>query len=271
MDTADRASWLASATVLLLREGRAGMEVFMQRRPAEISAFAGALVFPGGKVAPGDGAEALLAHCRGAAQLDGQQRVSRVAAVREAFEESGVLLAAPAGSAEPISAERQTELLSYRQPLEAGLIDMLALCRAAGLELLLDRLVPFAHWITPPGAPRIFDTRFFLAPLPSGQQTHCDSGETLENCWLTPRAAITAAERGAFNILFPTRMTLLKLARYRHLDDALSRVASDPVPPVRVVVEPHPRGRIMTIPRAAGYGAERIFVPKDGGRFVFLD
>lgn len=271
MDNADRASWLAAATVLLLREGRDGLEVFMQRRPEEISAFGGALVFPGGKVTSADGTEELLVYCRGGGSLDPQQREARVAAVREAFEECGVLVAAPKNSPEPVTAARQAELLAYREALETGASDMLTLCREAGLELLLDQLLPFAHWITPAGAPQIFDTRFFLAPLPPGQQMHCDSCETLENCWLTPQVAIAAAERGEFDILFPTRMTLLKLSRFRTIDAALTGVPPESVIPVRVKARPHDSGRIMNIPLAAGYGVQRIFVPADGGRFVFLD
>src|SRR5258708_1990408 len=147
-----------AATLLLLRDGSDGLEVLMISRHEEAGFAAGALVFPGGKVDPVDAA--LVAHCP-AFGLDPAALVLRIAAIRETFEECGILLARNAGTL--LSAERLATLLARHVTTDAGFATLVA---AAGLELATDDLVPYAHWITPADRPQPFATHFLLAPHP---------------------------------------------------------------------------------------------------------
>ena len=258
----NQATALPAATVLLLRDTDQGPEVFMVARHHQIEAFSGALVFPGGKVDPQDDDPALAEHCRTPV---GQPPLAYwIAAVREAFEESGVLLARRRDGG-PIN---QQTLAGERERLCAGGQDLLALCRRHQLQLTLDRLTPFARWITPKVRPQQFDTWFFLAPLPAGQNARHDGGENLDSMWIRPAEAIERARAGQLPLVFPTRMNLARLARPQHADvnAVLRAAAGEPVVAVQPEVQPHPDGRIMTIPGDAGYGPTRWLISTDGRR-----
>jgi 8-oxo-dGTP pyrophosphatase MutT (NUDIX family) len=151
-----------AATLLLLRDGGDGLEVLMVSRHEEAGFAAGALVFPGGKVDPVDAA--LAACCPPAPDLDETALVLRIAAIRETFEECGILLAR--GNGALLTAELLAALLTRHGNADAGFA---ALVAAAGLELATDHLVPYAHWITPVDRPKRFDTHFFLAPAAHDQ------------------------------------------------------------------------------------------------------
>ncbi|MCC6915611.1 MAG: NUDIX domain-containing protein, partial [Rhodospirillaceae bacterium] len=168
-----------AATVLLLRDGGAGLEVFMGRRHP-LTGFAGdALVFPGGRIDDADRAFARRGVCARVAGEDETATAFRVGALRETFEESGVLLARtngrPAGAAcAPARGGR-----AFAEFLEGE-----------GLVLATDLLVPFAHWITPEGLfPNRFDTMFFLAAAPAGQVAAHDGEELVDSCWIAPARA----------------------------------------------------------------------------------
>ena len=242
---------IPSASLLLVRDGRAGLEVFLQQRHPAASAFAGALVFPGGKLEPVDHNPALLRHCRGVAMLDPEERAHRLAAIRETYEESGLLLVEPTQlEAVPVAESRDA----------AGLA---AWCRRTGARLALDRLLPFAHWITPRGQPQIFDTRFYLAPAPPGQTARHDGQEALSGCWLRPAEAIAQAERGSATLVFPTWMILLRLSGVGDTDAALALARSLTVVPVRPRIVRQEDGRLVELPPAAGYGM-RVWMAADG-------
>lgn len=253
---------LPAATVLLLRNADQGPEVFMVTRHHQIQAFSGALVFPGGKVDPQDDDPALAEHCR--APADQPPLAYWIAAVREAFEESGVLLARRSDGA-PLNPQ---SLAAERERLCAGELDMPALCRRHRLQLTLDRLTPFARWITPTIRPQQFDTWFFVAPLPAGQNARHDGGENLDSMWIRPAEAIERARAGQLPLVFPTWMNLARLAHPRHADvnAVLQAAAGAPVVTVQPEVQPHPEGRIMTIPDDAGYGPARWLISTDGRR-----
>ncbi len=257
-----------SATVLLLRDAAHGPEVLMLVRPPYVSAFPDAVVFPGGKVEPDDHHRDFVTH--GATAVAPVERPYAVAAVREAFEECGLLLARTTEADRLISGCQQAALVPWRDRLMLGTAPLSALCRYVRLQLALDLLVPFGHWITPRGRPRIFDTRFFLAPAPDDQQVCHDGIETLQALWLTPREAIARAECGELQVLFPTRMNLARLARASSVSDALARASGEPVVTVQPEIEPHPDGQVMVIPPDAGYGASRVLVPEIGGRYRIL-
>lgn len=250
-----------AATIMLLRDGADGIEVFMIVRHTDTAAFAGAAVFPGGKVDRGDGDRRLRARADGAEALDDAALTLRIAAIREAFEECGVLLARAAGDADLLSGPRLPAIdAAWRRRLAADETDMAALAEAEDLHFATDALVPFAHWITPKTQPRIFDTHFFLAAAPVGQHACHDGYEGEDSLWTAPRAAVADADAGRRTVVFPTRMNLLKLARSATVAEALARARAAPVVTVQPEPSPHPEGRILRIPKAAGYDGTAFVV-----------
>ena len=197
----------------MLRDGSAGIEVFMVVRHHEIDFASGALVFPGGKVDAEDSAAdwAELAPYAGAAP----DRAFVVAAARETFEEAGLVLARRRGAGSllgPDDAHRMVE--RYRAPMLAGDATFLDLVRAEDLVLATDLMVPFAHWITPQSQPKRFDTHFLLVAAPVEQLGAHDGGESVEGFWIAPQQALADTEAGRRTLVFPTLMNLTKLARY---------------------------------------------------------
>lgn len=265
-----------SASLILLRDGAAGLEVLLLTRPAAARAFAGALVFPGGKLAVDDRDPALTGLCHGAEALDDDERAHRITAVRETFEECGLLLARAGDGQAPIGGklidgDRARSLAGYRRPLDRGAIGIAEFCRVERLCLALDRLTPFARWITPPSRPPCFDTLFYLAAAAPGQQAVHDGVEVLDSLWLPPAEAVARAERGELNLVFPTWMNLLRLMDASRVAEALEQANRVPVVPICPVIEAHPGGRVMCLPEGSGYGARRVLVRHTGGRIVRLD
>ncbi len=246
-----------AATILLVRDGPSGLEVFMVQRHHQIDFATGAMVFPGGKVEAGDADPRLRERCAGVAGLDADALVVRIAAIRETFEECGVLLARPRGSAaaELVSATRLAELESrWRDKLNRDEAGMAELVDAEDLELALDRLVAFAHWVTPEVVPKRFDTHFFLAAAPPDQVALHDGGESVDSIWITPQAALAAAESGRRTIIFPTLMNLNLLGLASSAADALARARRSPVVTVRPTLARTPEGKPeLRIPPEAGY------------------
>lgn len=243
-----------AATVMLLRDGANGLEIFMQKRNVyEGDRFAGALVFPGGKVEEQDRDPALREYSRMPDGTDETQHHLRIAAVREAFEECGVLLARPRGEESFISGARLAQLQSWRDRLNAGEATLLEFLRSENLELAGDALVHFANWITAPIVAKRFDTHFYLVPAPADQQLQHDDRETTESLWITPAAAVAAGHAKQFNIVFPTRCNLEKLAMDTSVVAALQSAASKPVPPLIPSVEKREDGVYVVLPESAGY------------------
>ena len=254
-----------AATILLLRDGAEQLEVFMVERHHQIDFAEGALVFPGGKVEGSDGAPALDAFCRDAAS-DPESRNSntvRVAAIRETFEECGVLLARPRGSGDLIDAGRLEPLgARYREPLQNGEISMLEMVQTEELELAFDLLVPFAHWITPKFMPKRFDTYFFLVAAPADQLAAHDGFESVDSLWTTIPSALELERTGQRTIIFPTLENMKKLGRSRTLEGALESARRDTIVTVMPRFSKDPDGTMMMeIPEAAGYDAVRVPMP----------
>ena len=220
----DTAPARPASTILLLRDGAAGLEVFMVVRNRAIDFAGGALVFPGGRVEPAD------------ASLG---EPFRIAAIREAFEESGILLA-----------RRGDELLAEHNLPRDG--DFHALLAEHALTPAPDALVHYAHWITPADMPKRFDTHFFLAEAPPRQVGLHDGGEAVESIWITPDQALAAAAAGERLLVFATRLNLAKLARFATVAQALAGAG----PVVTVCPEPFHRNDAtwLRIPAEAGYG-----------------
>jgi 8-oxo-dGTP pyrophosphatase MutT (NUDIX family) len=249
-----------AATVVILRDAADGIEVFMVVRHRAIEFAAGALVFPGGKVDPGDADVAWteLAPLTSTPPT----RAGYVAAARESFEEAGLMLARRQGAADLLTAAEAHRLVDrYRADLLAGVISFLEIVRGEGLTLASDLLVPFAHWITPEGVPKRFDTHFLLVAAPVSQLGAHDGSESTEGLWIRPQQALREAETGARTLVFATQMNLQKLARYATVADAITAARASPVVTVTPQVERLPEGRRrLRIPAEAGYGVSEIVV-----------
>lgn len=235
----------AAATILVLRDDP--FEVLMVRRHGN-GQFASALVFPGGLVDPSDRDDAWLPLLTGVAGLSEDERALRIAACRETFEESALLLARDAAGAAVPGAP----------PGPLGFINLVA---ESGGTLPLAELAHFGHWITPEGPPKRFDTHFFLARAPEGQVAACDGGETVALEWVSPRDVLARAADGDLSVLFPTRMNLKRLAESDNVDAAIAAAHARP----RFTVLPRPErregGTAVVIPAEAGYGETEHFHP----------
>jgi 8-oxo-dGTP pyrophosphatase MutT (NUDIX family) len=254
-----------ASTVLLLRDGvdpagasRGEIEVFMMVRHYEIDFNSGALVFPGGSVDTGD--QAIIARPElyaGGAGLDADALSFRIAAIRETFEESGILLARSRGSNALIDAKRAGEIEAVsRMALCEGKTTFLNVLDDNEVSLALDELVPYAHWITPEGMPKRFDTWFFLAAAPPAQVGAHDGRESTDSIWVSPREALAGGESGRFKLPFPTTRNLIKLGKQPNVKAALDDARGKPIVTVMPVMTRLNGGRQLRIPREAGYDGE---------------
>jgi 8-oxo-dGTP pyrophosphatase MutT (NUDIX family) len=223
-----------AATVAVVRDGRDGLEVFMVRRTDAAVFSPGAHVFPGGALDREDRRVEFELRCDGLDDATASAILGVptgglgyfVAAARECFEEAGLLLA-----------RRDGELVAdvdryraHRDALNSGERSMHDVCVAASLTLAVDLLMPFGHWITPVGPPRRFDTRFFVAPAPAGQDPSHDGQETTEGLWMRPANVLAAADRGHVDLIEPTRHTLSALAEHDCVDDVFATEVAE-LPP----------------------------------------
>jgi len=249
-----------AATVVILRDGRDGLEVFMVVRHHEIDFASGALVFPGGKVDEQDADPAWAELAPSTASTP--DRAFIVASARETFEEAGLVLARRGGGADMVGADEAHRLVeAYRARLVSGATTFLDLVRNEDLRLAADLMVPFAHWITPETQPKRFDTRFLLVSGPVEQLGAHDGSESVEGFWIAPRQALSDAEAGTRTLLFPTHMNLLKLAAHATVAEAVAAARGNAVVTVTPRVERTATGRTLHIPAEAGYGITQWAVP----------
>lgn len=242
-----------AATILFVRDGADGrIEVFMVVRHQAMDFASGALVFPGGKVAEGDRDPALAGLCRGGEGLSPRECQLRLAAIREAFEETGLLLARR-GRDHYLTDEEAAELDPFRKPLDKGELPLRRFLEDHGLSLDFGDLAYFAHWITPELQRRRFDTHFFLARAPDGQTGIHDGHELVDSVWINPADAIAAGKRKEYAIMFPTRMNLWVLAQSETVDDAMAAARARQVVTVLPQVELVEGVEMLQIPASAGY------------------
>ncbi len=203
-----------AATVMLLRDTDGRLEVFMLRR-TNAAVFAGGMyVFPGGRVDPADG--------------EGDEAFV-VAAIRECYEECGVLLAV---DADGNMVDDGHPALAHREAVYDGTVDMRALAADHGLRLLTDALPWMSHWITPKGeTTRRFDTRFFVAASPVGQSSHHDDNETVASMWVKPADALAQWERGELQLMPPTVTNLKFLQEHADVQAAMAAARAVGTPP----------------------------------------
>ncbi|MDH5541069.1 MAG: MBL fold metallo-hydrolase, partial [Rhizobacter sp.] len=207
-----------AATLVVLRDAPTGIEVLLLRRVSRDSdVHSGACVFPGGLLDAADGE--VEPHCEGfddgrASALLGLERGGLgyfVAALRECFEEAGLLYASRTDG-QPMTEAQLADLAGWREPLNRGERRLDALCGQFGLRLAVDRLAYFSHWLTPPGVPKRYDTRFFVAEAPALQAASQDAVETVEQLWIRPADAIGQAK--ALHLVLPTLKTLQLLQQF---------------------------------------------------------
>jgi 8-oxo-dGTP pyrophosphatase MutT (NUDIX family) len=282
-----------AATLMLVRDAQSDagpvLEVCMLRRHLDSDFVGGAYVFPGGKVDEEDRSPAAeeASASRSDAEASAMLGVESgglafwVAALRECFEEAGVLLAyrhdgphADAGliGARPLDVEddltTRARLAALRTALNAGEIGFLDACRQEGLVLATDRVHYFSHWITPEPAPKRYDTRFFVAALPPGQEPVHDDYETVETVWVRPHDALARARAGEFDLIFPTMKNLEAISRFATSEELLSAAAAvEHVPTVLPRVVADERGFRILLPGDTGYDEALAAAPDvDRGR-----
>jgi 8-oxo-dGTP pyrophosphatase MutT (NUDIX family) len=248
----DLAPAVPSATILMLRDGADGLEVFMVVRHHQIDFASGALVFPGGKADAADFDPALDPYLDGAMDAADMKAI-QVASIREAFEECGVLLARSQGSDALISGERLAELEPYRDKLHKGELTILEFLEKEQLRLACDTLVHFAHWVTPEMMPKRFDTHFFLAAAPADHLAVHDGHESVDSVWIRPADAIADAADGKRTVIFPTLRNVEKLGTSATVAEAMAAAAASEPVMVLPWMDKRNDGTYLCIPVEAGY------------------
>ena len=233
---------LPAATVAVVRDAPGGMEVLLLQRNFSSGFVAGVHLFPGGALDEADAASEAAALCcglddRAASRLLGLEAGGLaywVAAIRESFEEAGILLACDErGNLVSLADERLSErFLLHRHAINAGEREFISVVSDEGLRLAADRLTFFGHWITPVGPPRRYDTRFFLADAPEGQEPLHDSLETIGHLWLRPAAALDRQRTGEIVMRTPTVYTLKTFADYDTVQALRSGIGRGEIPAI---------------------------------------
>ncbi len=253
-----------AATVLILRDGTEGLEVFMLRRNLNSDFVGGAYVFPGGAVDPADREADLDPICEGRSDTDASRRLGIergglafwVAAIRESFEEAGVLLAYDADGdiVDLDHADGTARWAEHRTAVDTGARRLIEVCRAERLRLAVDGMHYFGHWITPEGAPRRYDTRFFLAGAPDRQTPLHDDHEVIANEWLRPADALRRVEVGELTMMPPTIASLRAIARFDSSATALAAATEiTDVPTILPRVVATDGGMRIVLPGDPGY------------------
>jgi 8-oxo-dGTP pyrophosphatase MutT (NUDIX family) len=252
-----------AATVLILRDGAEGLEVFMLKRNLNSDFVGGAYVFPGGAVDPEDRHDDLEPVCEGRTDADASRRLGIergglafwVAAVRESFEEAGVLLAYDThGKLVDLDDAAGIERwATHRTAVDTRARRLIDIVGDEGLRLAVDGMHYFGHWITPEGAPRRYDTRFFLAAAPANQTPLHDDHEVIANEWIRPEDGLARAASGELTMMPPTTASLRAVSRFATAAEALDAAT-------RITTVPTILPRIVS-----GDGGVRLVLPGEPG------
>jgi 8-oxo-dGTP pyrophosphatase MutT (NUDIX family) len=239
-----------AATVLVLRDAPA-FEVLMICRHERSSFAGGALVFPGGRIDPGDHDAAWADYADGLSTA-ARRAAAQIAAIREAYEETGVLIARD-GTGAIISGARAIALSDRRAGVERNEAAFLDLVQREDLRLACDQLQLFSHWVAPPKLHKRFDTLFFAAKFPDGQSVQEDGDEATEALWISPTAALAARASGARKIIFPTARNLELLAASSSIEEVFAFAKSRAIRPVMPEISTRDGKAFLTIPSGLGY------------------
>ncbi len=235
-----------AATVILLRDdGRQGFDVFLLQRHEKSSFMGGNYVYPGGRVDRNDGSVEVYSLSKGMTLEEAKKNLGGtfspeesfahwIAAIRELFEEAGVLLAydRKENLFQLTNREEREKFLRYRELLQRGKISIGEMAQKENLLLALDQLHYYAHWITPEARPERFDTRFFLARYPSGQEASHDQKETTAGVWITPKKALEENLKGDIILSPPTLKTLEDLSGFKTIEDIFHSLKKDDIQPI---------------------------------------
>ena len=265
-----------SATVILVRRAQGKTpEVFLARRHASQSFMAGVYVFPGGQLEASDAdiAETKLLSASDDFQphtLLQDSNLTRdmalgfyICAIRETFEETGVLFARNASddSIDFCNATIQARFAAYRQPLNEGKITLAEIIRQEGLVVMPELLTPYSHWITPEIVPQRFSTRFFLAEFPHGQNAVTDKDELTSSLWVTPGEALQMYIAGKIAMMPPTLKTLEEMAEFCAIDELFAAARNRKIYPIM----PQPMKGGLKLPHDPEYSIERYKQPARPG------
>lgn len=261
-----------AATVILLRDTTDLPEVLMIERHSKSDFLPDLYVFPGGRVEQNDLALAdRLVGIDAAAAADALGGVEPdralgffAAAIRETFEECGILLARPSGTAELITAERAASLAKHRLDVQGGATSFRDLIEAEKLDLAADRLAAHAHWITPEAVPKRFDTYFFTAVAPERQVAHHDGVETTDHIWIRPADALDQMRRLERRIIFPTACNLEVLQGLATAEQIFEASRTRPVVPVVPEIRDTTEGKQIVIRGDADYPTTSQRLPSRG-------
>lgn len=255
-----------AATLILLRDAdrsETDIEVLMLRRHLNSTSFPGAYVFPGGTVKTADYAPHVAGICPGLTFQQAEEIIIGasprekalgffVAAIRETFEEAGILLAyRDSPHLIAFDKEQQMRFAKYRGQVQEDPSSFAAIIQKEGLKLATERLFYFAHWITPEVAPVRFDTRFFVAVAPPNQEALHDASETTAHRWITPREVLDEHRRDGLPVLFPTLSNIETLAQFSSVDEVIDSTRDREVPTIRpiVVIEDGKRKGQLPLPQ----------------------
>ena len=223
-----------AATVTLVRNAQSGQgfEVLMMQRSFQVVFVPGGYVFPGGALDPQDSSDDIAALCSGLTDVEASRRLGVasgglaywVAAIRESFEEAGILFACNSrGEMVTLDDDASAQRFhAYRKRVEQGEHTLAAMLRDEGLHLPLQHMAYFSHWITPPGGKRRYDTRFFVAVAPPAQKPLHDNGETINHQWVRPARALDLHRQGEFTMLPPAVNSLRFLAEHDSIESLMA-------------------------------------------------
>jgi 8-oxo-dGTP pyrophosphatase MutT (NUDIX family) len=226
-----------AATIVLMRDGSDGMEILLMKRNRSAGFVPGAYVFPGGRVDGSDATDAVLERMdgltpqRAADRLDLQDgeppAISYyLAALREAFEEAGILVAHDSEGNHPPTAAENEDIDAIRDDLMEDRISFAEALDRMGCRIEGESIEYFAHWITPLPEPRRYDTRFFAARVSDGATPIVDPREMTDAVWITPSAALSRCDEGTLPMIFPTIKTLEQFAEHGSTDDAIANLGA---------------------------------------------
>ena len=252
----------AATLVLLRNRAEGGVETLLIQRHHASRFAAGDFVFPGGRVEPADVPDDADSWSAGPSPADAARLLGLAAdapgavgywigAIREAFEEVGILLARDGAGQFPATAD--PSFLEHRRTCQQDHRTLWSMLRAEGLRLATDRLAYFAHWITPEENPIRFDTRFFVAEMPPGQDAIADDHEIIAVRWLSPAAAVAAMRSKEISLRLPTLTNLRMFDGARSAAEAIARVAGRGVPTIRPRVITENGVRRALLPGDPGY------------------
>lgn len=250
-----------SATVMIARDGANGMEIFMVARDRQVDFASGAVVFPGGKVDPDDHHEAWQP-AAAALPAKGPESQYWIAAVRETFEESGLLIAERSGGGRLSAADVAEIGASHRARILDGSVTFSSLTQSLGLVPAFSEMVHFAYWVTPVTMPKRFETHFFLVHAPEEHVATHDGQEAVRSFWISPRDLVAEADAGRQVLVPATRANLELLAESKTVADALAAARQRSIVPVMPVVEKADGGVVIKIRDDAGYRNTSFFVKR---------